>query len=333
MTPRPPPPPSPDAVKTVEDRVREIWQERSCRPGRNAPAASFDGRRVLTLESRRSPELALLVMNYGGRPVVAPSVREVPLAENQQALAFANDVIRGRFGIVILMTGVGVRLLIKVIDAELGREAFLEALARTRIVARGPKSVAALRELGLTPWATVPSPNTWRELVATMDSRADEAPLDRQQVALQEYGLPNTDLLQALSARGAHVTAVPVYRWAMPADVEPLREAVRAIVRNEIEVVVLTASIQLVHLLQVARDMGLEAAVREGLERAVIASIGPMTSEELRHHGLPIDYEPSHPKMGFLVKEVAERCRALLDAKRPDTTPTMKAERCTEATT
>jgi uroporphyrinogen-III synthase len=318
----------------IEDRVRAVWQERASRPGRSAPAASFDGRRVLTLESRRSPELALLVMNYGGKPIVAPSVREVPLAANHEALTFASDVIRGRFGMVILMTGVGVRLLMKVIEPVLGREPFIEALAQTRIVARGPKTVAALRELNMTPWATVPSPNTWHELLATIDQRRQEAPLDRQQVAVQEYGLPNADLLHALSARGAHVTSVPVYRWAMPDDVEPLRAAVRAVVHHEIDVVILTASIQLVHLLRVARDLGLEAAVRGGLERVVVASIGPMTSEELRHHGLPIDYEPSHPKMGFLVKEVAERCAVLLDAKRrTETISCVEADRCTETTT
>ena len=199
------PTPSPETT-TVEDRVRAIWQERSSRPGRGAPTANFDGRRVLTLESRRSPELALLVMNYGGWPVVAPSVREVPLAANQQALTFANDVIRGRFGIVILMTGVGVRLLMRVIEPELGRERFLEALTRTKIVARGPKTVAALRELGLTAWATVPTPNTWRELLATIDGRADEAPLDRQQVALQEYGAAKSGPpAGAVCDRGAHV--------------------------------------------------------------------------------------------------------------------------------
>jgi len=309
----------------IEKQVRAIWEERARRPGRNTPAASFGGRRVLTLESRRSPELALLVMNYGGTPVVAPSVREVPLSSNHEALTFANDVIRGRFGMVILMTGVGVRLLMKVIEPVLGREPFVQALSRTKIVARGPKVVAALRELQVTPWATVPSPNTWRELLTTIDERRHDAPLDRQQVAVQEYGLPNAELLQALSARGACVTSVPVYRWTMPDDLEPLREAVRAIVRHEIDVVILTASIQLVHLLRVAGGMGFEAAVREGLERALIASIGPMTSEEIRHQGLSIDYEPSQPKMGFLVKEVAEKCA--------ETNPCVEAERCTEATT
>ena len=112
------------------------------------------------------------------------------------------------------------------------------------------------------------------------------------------------------------MTTVPIYRWSMPEDVAPLRRAVWAIVCQEIDVVILTAGIQLVHLLQVAVAMDLEAALRKGLERTLVASIGPMTSEELRRHGLPIDIEPSHPKMGFLVKEVAEQCEILLQAKR-----------------
>ena len=305
----------------AQDRVLAIWQQRAGRAGRTAPAASFDGRRVLTLESRRSPELALLVMNYGGTPVVAPSLREVPLESNHQALAFAEDLIQHRFGMVVLMTGVGVRLLIKIVEPVHGREAFVQALAGTRIVARGPKPVAALREIGLAPWVTVPSPNTWRELLATLDARIDDAPLANVRVAVQEYGLANPDLVEGLVARGAQVVPVPIYRWSMPEDVEPLRNAVQAIVRDEIDIVILTAGIQLVHLLRVAGEMGLEAAVRESLERVVVASIGPMTSEELRRQGLPIDFEPSHPKMGFLVKEVAEQCGPLLRAKR-DTAPT-----------
>ena len=300
----------------AENRVRAIWQERAARPGRATPVASFDGRRVLTLESRRSPELALLVMNYGGTPVVAPSLREVPLESNHQALTFAEDLIQHRFGMVVLMTGVGVRLLVKIVEPVCGRDTFVRALAQTRIVARGPKPVAALREIGLAPWVTVPSPNTWRELLATLDARSDDAPLANVRVAVQEYGLANPDLVEGLAARGADVVTVPIYRWAMPEDVAPLRSAVQAIVRDEIDVVILTAGIQLVHLMRVAAEMGLEAAVRESLERVVVASIGPMTSEELRHQGLPIDFEPSHPKMGFLVKEVAEQCGPLLRAKR-----------------
>jgi uroporphyrinogen-III synthase len=316
--------PAPDPA---DDGVTALWRERSARPGRGVPGASFGGRRVLTLESRRSPELALLVMNYGGTPVVAPSLREVPLESNGDALAFAADVLRERFDLVVLMTGVGVRMWIRLVAPTLGHDAFVQALARARILARGPKPVAALREVGVTPWATVPSPNTWRELVATLDARSGEMPLAGARVAVQEYGLSNADLIEAIARRGAAVVAVPIYRWAMPDDLAPLHRAVHAIVRGEIDVVVLTAGVQLVHLLRAAASLGLEPMVRRGLERMVVASIGPMTSEELCRHGLPVDYESSHPKMGFLVKELAERCEALRETSRRRDVP-----RCLAAT-
>ena len=298
------------------DELRMTWAERAARPGRGEPTASLGGRRVLTLESRRSPELALLVMNYGGTPILAPSLSEVPLESNDQVLAFAEAVLQDRFDMVILLTGVGLRLMINVIDPVLGADTFARALARTRIVARGPKPVAALREIGLTPWATAPSPNTWRELIATLDARGGEAPLGSARLAVQEYGAPNPDLLDALRSRGADVLTVPVYKWAMPEDLAPLHRAVWSIIRHEVDIVILTASVQLVHLLRVGADMGLDSALRKALRDTVLASIGPMTSEELRQQRLSVDFEPSHPKMGFLVKELAEHCEALLHNKR-----------------
>jgi uroporphyrinogen-III synthase len=306
----------PAGDKTIPDELRAIWAGRAARPGRSEPAATLGGRRVLTLESRRSPELALLVMNYGGTPILAPSLSEVPLASNGQVLAFADGLRQGRFDMVILLTGVGLRLMIKVIDPVLGAGALARALAPTRIVARGPKPVAALREIGLEPWATAPTPNTWRELIATLDERAGEAPLGGARLAVQEYGAPNRALEDALVSRGAEVLTVPVYKWALPEDLAPLRRAVWCLVRHEVDIVILTASVQLVHLLRVGADMGLEPALREALGRTVVASIGPMTTEELRQQGLPVDFEPSQPKMGFLVKGIAEHCEALLEAKR-----------------
>jgi len=80
--------------------------------------------------------------------------------------------------------------------------------------------------------------------------------------------------------------------------------------------VVFTTSIQIVHLLQIAREMGLEDAVRQGLARIVVGSIGPVTSEELREQGISPDFEPVHPKMGFLLNEAGQRGRELLEKKR-----------------
>lgn len=288
---------------------------RASRPGYRPPAASFHGCRVLTLESRRSPELALLIVNYGGEPVIAPSVREVPLTANDAATAFIGEVIHGVFDIVVLTTGIGTRMLLRLAAAIDRGPEFMAALGRTRVLARGPKPMAALREIGLAPWLTAPSPNTWREVIATLDESAATA-CSGARIAIQEYGAANPELAAALGERGASVTTVPIYQWALPVDIEPLRMAVRAVVDEGVDVVLLTASVQLMHLLQVASQMQLEGAARRGLERLVIASIGPMTSEELRRQSLPIDLESSHPKMGFLVKEAAERCGGLLRLKR-----------------
>jgi uroporphyrinogen-III synthase len=277
--------------------------------------ASFEGRRVLTLEARRSPELALMVVNYGGEPIMAPALCERPLDHHTEALAFIEGLMRDEFEMVVLMTGVGTRELVSIAEHFVPRATFIQLLARTSLVARGPKPMAALRELGLAAWAVAPSPNTWREVMTAIDARAAGQSLDGMRIAVQEYGVPNPDLTAALGARGGIVTSVPIYKWTLPDDIEPLRAGIRAIVDDQVDVLLLTAGVQMVHLLSVATSMGIEDEVRHHLQRLVIASIGPIASEELRRQGLPIDMEPSHPKMGFLVKEVAERCGPILEAK------------------
>lgn len=273
--------------------------------------------RVLLLESRRARELASIVSSYGGQPLVAPSMREVPFESNAEAVAFADALVRGEFDLVVLLTGVGTRLLVETVERVRGsREPFLEALRRTKIVPRGPKPIAVLRELQVPFWITVPEPNTWRELLATLDDERAELPLNGLRVAVQEYGASNPELLKGLEERGARVTPVPVYQWMLPEDLEPLRGAVRAVAQGALDVALFTTATQVVHLLEVAETMQMRDAVREGLRRLVVASIGPTTSEELRQQGIDVDMEPTHPKMGFLVREAAERAGELLRNKR-----------------
>jgi uroporphyrinogen-III synthase len=277
----------------------------------------FNALRVLVLESRRARELAAIVTSYGGRPIVAPSMREVPLESNTEAVAFADALVRGEFDLVVLLTGVGTRTLVDIVERVRGsREPFVEALRQTKVAARGPKPVAVLRELQVPVWLTAPEPNTWRELLAALDERGAAFPLAGMRVAVQEYGASNPDLLGALESRGARVTRVPVYQWMLPEDLEPLRQAIHAVVNGEIDVALFTTATQVVHLLKVADTMQMRGAVREGLRRIVIASIGPTTSEELRQQGIEVDMEPTHPKMGFLVREAAEGSQELLARKR-----------------
>jgi uroporphyrinogen-III synthase len=280
------------------------------------PSPSFNGLRVLTLESRRATELATLIETYGGVPVVAPALREIPPESNTAALDFAAGLLLGEFDIVLFLTGAGARALVSIVERVFPGDEFLGALARTKVVARGPKPSAVLRDLKVPIWVIAPEPNTWRETLAAMEARAYEQPIRGSRVAIQEYGVPNEELIDALLARGASVTRVPVYRWALPEDAGPLRQAVDAIARGTIDVLILTSGIQLEHLWQVAGMMEREADLRSGLETIAIASIGPTTTEEIRRRGLQPDLEAPHPKLGFLVRESAQRASALLDGKR-----------------
>jgi len=216
----------------------------------------------------------------------------------------------------ILLTGVGARALVAIAEGTGQREPFLAALRRVAVVARGPKPLAVLRELNVPANVTAPEPNTWRELLAALDDAADRFPVRGRRVAVQEYGVSNPEFLAALAERGAEVTPVPVYQWALPENLEPLRGAITSVQRGEIDVVLFTTSVQIDHIFEVAKQMNAEAALRLGLARVVIASIGPTTSEALRRHDLAPDLEPSHPKLGILVEEAAAQSAALLARKR-----------------
>jgi uroporphyrinogen-III synthase len=279
-------------------------------------STGFAGLRVLSLESRRAPEMAKLIATFGGIAMVAPSMREVPLESNTEAQKFTRELLAGGFDMVILLTGVGTRALARVAETVCSREEFVAALQRVPIVARGPKPVAALKEMGLPVTLAVPEPNTWRELLAALDGNRETLPLSGRRVAVQEYGAPNPELLAGLADRGANVTPVPVYEWGLPEDTAPLRQAAAALAGGEVDVALFTTSVQVVHLLKIAGEMHLGDPVRQAFARILVGSIGPVTSEELRAHGIAADFEPSHPKMGILVTEVAQRSAELLARKR-----------------
>lgn len=272
----------------------------------------LEGLVVVAFESRRATEMAELIRRHGGTPVVAPSMREIPLSENRTALDFVANLERGAFDLVILLTGVGTRALVDVIAPRCPAERFAELLRTVTVVARGPKPVAALRALGLTPNLTAPEPNTWRELLAALDAAG---PLTGKRVALQEYGVSNPELIAGLQDRGALVERVPVYRWALPEDMRPLRSAVQRVAQRDCSIAMFTSATQVDHVMQVAGELQLAEAVRSASRHIVVASIGPVCDEALHRHGLPVDLGPAHPRMGHLVAAISERGPALLAAK------------------
>ena len=196
--------------------------------------------------------MAKLIANYGGEAIVAPSMREVPLETNTEALAFARKLFAGEFEMIIFLTGVGTRALARVVETTYSMDEYLTALRKIAVVARGPKPLAVLREWGVPVAVSVPEPNTWREILAAIESRPE------RRIAVQEYGRPSTELIEGLVATGASVTSVPVYQWDLPEDVEPLREAARRLAAGAFEAVLFTTSIQADHLLRIAAEAGIE---------------------------------------------------------------------------
>ena len=277
---------------------------------------TFQGVCVLALESRRAREIAKLIENLDGVAMVAPSVREVPLESNQEALEFADRLAAGKVDAVIFTTGVGVKALATAVEKQCPKEELARLLSATTIVARGPKPSAALRELGVKVNFTVPEPNTWRDLLAVLDQNKEAMPLGNRRVAVQEYGVSNPELSAGLEERGAQVIPVRVYQWELPEDVAPLENAIKAIIRGDVHVLLVASSVQIRHLFEIATRMGKQVELHAALSRVVITSIGPLTSEELRGRGLNVDIECVHPKMGLMVQEAAEKCGEILRKKR-----------------
>lgn len=272
------------------------------------------GLRVVSFESRRAAEMAALIRNYGGEPIQAPAMREVPLTDQHEALKFGEVLFAGECDILILLTGVGTRMLIGALSTRWPGAEVVAALGRLQLVCRGPKPIAALKEVGLVPALAVPEPNTWRELLAALDQKL---PVAGKRVAVQEYGARNEELLAGLRERGARVTAVPVYGWDLPQDTGPLRAAIERLAAGEVEVALFTTATQVEHLFRVAAELGRAEALRAALRsRMVVASIGPVTTEALREHGVEPDLSPEHPKMGHLIAAVARQAPDLLRQKR-----------------
>lgn len=241
-------------------------------------------------------------------------MREIRLEENSAAFAFAEQLFAGRIDAVVFMTGAGARTLLEALESRYPREKTVSALAGLVIVARGPKPIGVLREFKIPVGVIVPEPNTWREVLATLDQRPGGFAIEGKRVAVQEYGVVNEVFVKELRTRGTEVVRVPVYRWGLPDDLEPLRKALHAIVNRDARVILFTNAMQVESVLQLAAKDGIEHDLREALQDCVVCSVGPTCSETLVKHNICVDVEPEHPRMGMLVYEAARRAAVLLAA-------------------
>jgi uroporphyrinogen-III synthase len=255
-----------------------------------------------------------LLERHGCTTISAPSMREVPLDDQAEAFKFGEELFAGRCDVIVLLTGVGTRMLVDALSTRRPREEVVAALGRCVLVCRGPKPVQALKGMGLRAALVAPEPNTWHDLVALIDG---ELPVKDRKVHVQLYGRTNEPLIEALQQRGAEVQSVAIYAWSLPDDTAPLAAAVDTLCDGGADVVLFTSAQQLEHLYLLATERGRQKALTDALRLQVVcASIGPVTSAALRARGLGVDLEPEHPKMGHLVQAIARQAPALVAAKR-----------------
>jgi len=257
--------------------------------------------RVCSFESRRGSEMKSLIERNGAVATIAPSMREIPLGDNPAAFEFAEELFAGKIGIVVFMTGVGATALLNALETRYSRSDVFAALEQTIVVVRGPKPTAVLRGWGVRIDHRAPEPNTWREVYQLLKA---EIPLADRRIAVQEYGQPSVEFYETLRSDQATVLPVPVYQWALPVDVEPLRSAIRGTIAGEFDLLMFTSAQQLNNVLDVADQDGLRDKWLEAANRlCVVASIGPTSTANLKAEGMRVDVEPKHPNMGALVKE------------------------------
>lgn len=274
-------------------------------------AERLNGYRILILEAREEAQFSRLLIEQGADVVQCPMFEIKDAPDSASIEAWIRRFIANPFDDLVLMTGEGLRRLIKV-ARNAGVEAeFARAIGKARKFARGPKPGRALREIGLEPEVTTEKPTT--EGIVEMLSRVD---LRGHRVGLQLY--PDKDhsaLIGAISAQGGKVDSVLPYVYDAKAADANVVTAIDEMAEGRIDAIALTNLGQVRRLLAVARSQGYEARLREGLDKTLIASVGPAVSDELKSQGLHTDIFPANE--AYFMRPLISAMGARLSKKPP----------------
>lgn len=257
---------------------------------------------IAILENRAGEQMADLVRKYGGIPFSAPALAEIPDIDPAHIAELLEEWDSKPPDIFIFQTGVGVKALFAATDALQLTEPLLDRLNAAQVVVRGPKPSAALRSRQVRIDFSASEPYTTAEILLELDA----VMLHGKRVVVQRYGETNLELQQALETRGAQVIEIATYRWSLPADTAPLVELMDALERNEIDAVAFTSASQANNLFGIAQRLGRQEALKNSLNRSLIASIGPVCTGALHKLGIRVDIEPHPPKLGPFITALNE---------------------------
>ena len=274
-------------------------------------ADKLNGYRILILESREEAQFSRLLTEQGADVVQCPMFTIHDAPDPKPIEAWIRRFIEKPCDDLVLMTGEGLRRLMKVARRMNVDQDFVTALGKARKFARGPKPGRALREIGLEPQMTTEKPTS--EGIAEMLARVD---LGGHRVGLQLY--PDKDhgaLIRAIKAQGAEVDTVAPYVYDAQAADANIVTAIEEMAQGRIDAIALTNLGQVRRLFEVAKARQREAQLRDGLARTPIASVGPVVSDELKSHGLRADISPAND--AYFMKPLISAMAAALGKSAP----------------
>jgi uroporphyrinogen-III synthase len=259
----------------------------------------LSGLTVALAEGRQLEELAQLLEKEGAIPLRCPMVSILDAPDPAPVLAWLDELSAGRFDYLVLLTGEGLRRLLGFADRAGRRQDVVEAVGRTRTLTRGPKPARALKEIGLAPSLVAEAPTT-EGVIATLRRES----LQGRSVGVQLYSEDNPPLLQFLASSGATARTVLPYIYAPASDAEKVTDLIRQLAAGTVQLIVFTSSPQVDRLYEVAAERKLEEELRQGLERACVAAVGPVVADNLRQRGAPVHV---CPEQGFVMKNLVQQ--------------------------
>ncbi len=267
-----------------------------------AVASILKGRTVALPESRQLDVLAALFQRRGASVIRIPLVTILDTPHTAAVEAWLSRFIAEPPDYLVILTGEGIRRLAGFARRTGCQEEFAKSLSQVVKICRGPKPGRALKELGLSPDLHGRHPTT-PGVIETLD----ELELEGKRVAVQLYGEdPNRSLIDYLEVRGSSVSTVAPYVYAAESDAQRVTSLVDALDRGEIDLIAFTSKPQLARLVEVSRSAGLEKRLLRGLERTLVAAVGPVVAGQLADHGVRVDITPRESYfMKPLVREIA----------------------------
>lgn len=270
-------------------------------------ADKLNGYRILILETREEAQFSRLLTEQGANVLQCPMFTIEDAPDPAPVEAWIGRFIANPFDDLVLMTGEGLRRIMKIVRQRGIDKEFVAAVGKSRKFARGPKPGRALREIGLEADVTTEKPTS--EGVAEMLSRLD---LKGHRLALQLY--PEKDhsvLISAIKACGAEVDTVLPYVYDSKAAETNILSAIDEMDAGRVDAIALTSSGQVRRLVDAAKAHGRDDQLRSALAKTPIASVGPVVSDELRSYGLEADITPAND--AFFMKPLISAMSVALD--------------------